>query len=182
MKGYKAAEFNTEETSRNERSLMALCQAVADMKFTYVVSCQNYGIQKRSGDSRAHDILRLMTTYPSLRVAYIDEVEETSKDKSKKMVEKVYYSALVKAVPKSLDTSDPSQNLDQVIYRIKLPGPALLGGGKPENQNHTIIFTRGEGLQTIDMNHDNYMEEAFKMRNLLQEFLKTHMKFCYVGV
>ncbi|KAK1393954.1 hypothetical protein POM88_013010 [Heracleum sosnowskyi] len=117
--------------------------------------------------------------YPSLRVAYIDEVEETSKDKSNKMVEKVYYSALVKAVPKSLDISDPSQNLYQVIYRIKLPGPALLGGGKPENQNHAIIFTRGEGLQTIDLNQDNYMEEAFKMRNLLQEFLKTHMKFCY---
>ena len=62
----------------------------------------------------------------------------------------------------------------QVIYRIKLPGPAILGEGKPENQNHAIIFTRGEGLQTIDMNQDNYMEEAFKMRNLLQEFLEKH--------
>lgn len=40
----------------------------------------------------------------------------------------------------------------QLIYRIKLPGPAILGEGKPENQNHSIIFTRGEGLQTIDMN------------------------------
>ncbi|CAH2068686.1 unnamed protein product [Thlaspi arvense] len=61
-----------------------------------------------------------------------------------------------------------------VIYKIKLPGPAILGEGKPENQNHAIIFTRGEGLQTIDMNQDNYMEEALKMRNLLQEFLKKH--------
>lgn len=40
----------------------------------------------------------------------------------------------------------------QIIYKIKLPGPAILGEGKPENQNHAIIFTRGEGLQTIDMN------------------------------
>ncbi|CAK9177419.1 unnamed protein product [Ilex paraguariensis] len=174
MKGYKAAESNTEEHLRNERSLLAQCQAVADMKFTYVVSCQQYGIQKRSGDARAHDILRLMTKYPSLRVAYIDEVEETGKDKSKKMVEKVYYSALVKAVPKSVDSSEPDQKLDQVVYKIKLPGPAILGEGKPENQNHAIIFTRGEGLQTIDMNQDNYMEEAFKVRNLLQEFLKKH--------
>jgi callose synthase len=62
----------------------------------------------------------------------------------------------------------------KVIYRIKLPGPAMLGEGKPENQNHAIIFTRGEGLQTIDMNQDNYMEEALKMRNLLQEFLTEH--------
>lgn len=38
------------------------------------------------------------------------------------------------------------------IFRIKLPGPAKLGEGKPENQNHAIIFTRGEALQTIDMN------------------------------
>lgn len=44
----------------------------------------------------------------------------------------------------------------QIIYRIKLPGPAILGEGKPENQNHAIIFTRGEGLQTIDMNQVNY--------------------------
>ncbi|XP_042513016.1 callose synthase 3-like [Macadamia integrifolia] len=172
LEGYKAV--NPEEHSKSERSLFTQCQAVADMKFTYVVSCQQYGIDKRSGNARAQDILRLMTTYPSLRVAYIDEVEETSKDKSKRINHKVYYSALVKAAPKSPNASEPVQQLDQVIYRIKLPGPAILGEGKPENQNHAIIFTRGEGLQTIDMNQDNYMEEAFKMRNLLEEFLKKH--------
>lgn len=52
-----------------------------------------------------------------------------------------------------------------MIYRIKLPGPLDIGEGKPENQNHAIIFTRGEALQTIDMNqvgffsinaHDNH--------------------------
>ncbi|KAI3697348.1 hypothetical protein L6452_30307 [Arctium lappa] len=175
MKGYNAAESNTEEHLNNERSLKTQCQAVVDMKFSYVVSCQKYGLQKRAADARAHDILRLMTTYPSLRVAYIDEVEETSNEKSKKVVDHVsYYSVLVKAVPKSSDSSDLVQNQDQVIYRIKLPGPAILGEGKPENQNHAIVFTRGEGLQTIDMNQDNYMEEAFKMRNLLEEFLVTH--------
>ncbi|KAF5736396.1 callose synthase 2-like [Tripterygium wilfordii] len=176
MKGYKSIELNSEQQSKGERSLLVQCQAIADMKFTYVVSCQQYGIHKRSGDRRAADILKLMTTYPSLRVAYIDEVEETSKDKTKRTIEKVYYSALVKApLPtKPIDSSEPVQNLDQVIYRIKLPGPAILGGGKPENQNHAIIFTRGEGLQTIDMNQDNYMEEALKMRNLLQEFLTKH--------
>ncbi|KAA3479579.1 callose synthase 7-like [Gossypium australe] len=57
------------------------------------------------------------------------------------------------------------------IYRIKLPGPPTkIGEGKPENQNHALIFTRGEALQTIDMNQDNYFEEAFKMRNVLEEF------------
>ncbi|KAH7849658.1 hypothetical protein Vadar_021042 [Vaccinium darrowii] len=175
MEGYKAVELNMEDQVKGERSLWAQCQAVADMKFTYVVSCQQYGIDKRSGNPRAQDILRLMTTYPSLRVAFIDEVEEPSKDRTKKINQKVYYSSLVKAaLPKSSNSLEPEQNLDQEIYRIKLPGPAILGEGKPENQNHAIIFTRGEGLQTIDMNQDNYMEEALKMRNLLQEFLKKH--------
>ncbi|KAJ0771630.1 putative 1,3-beta-glucan synthase [Helianthus annuus] len=135
MEGYKAIELN-EDQMKGERSLWAQCQAVADMKFTHVVSCQQY-------------------------------------DATKKINQKVYYSALVKAMPNS-NASETGQNLDQVIYKIKLPGPAILGEGKPENQNHAIIFTRGEGLQTIDMNQDNYMEEALKMRNLLQEFLKKH--------
>ncbi|EXB29008.1 Callose synthase 3 [Morus notabilis] len=176
MEGYKAVELNSEDQQKGERSLWAQCQAVADMKFTYVVSCQLYGIHKRSGDPRALDTLKLMTTYPSLRVAYIDEVEQTSIDRSStRNNPKLYYSTLVKALPtKSIDSQEPFQNLDQIIYRIRLPGPAILGEGKPENQNHAIIFTRGEGLQTIDMNQDNYMEEALKMRNLLQEFLKKH--------
>lgn len=79
-----------------------------------------------------------MCSNPSLRVAYIDEVEGREKDKN----QKVYYSVLVKA----------SNGLDQEIYRIKLPGIVKLGEGKPENQNHAMIFTRGEALQTIDMN------------------------------
>ncbi|KAL5980522.1 Callose synthase 5 [Asimina triloba] len=106
------------------------------------------------------DIAVVEIINPSLRVAYIDEVEEREDSR----VLKVYYSVLVKAV----------DNLDQEIYRIKLPGSAKIGEGKPENQNHAIIFTRGEALQTIDMNQDNYLEEALKMRNLLEEFNENH--------
>ncbi|ONK58441.1 uncharacterized protein A4U43_C09F12800 [Asparagus officinalis] len=58
-----------------------------------------------------------------------------------------------------------------VIYQIKLPSPTILGEGKAETQNHAIIFTRGEGLQTTDMKQDNYLVEAFKLRNLPQEFV-----------
>ncbi|CAJ1974879.1 unnamed protein product [Sphenostylis stenocarpa] len=158
--GYKAVSVPSEEDKKSHRSLYASLEAVADMKFTYVATCQNYGNQKRSGDRRATDILNLMVNNPSLRVAYIDEVEEREGGK----VQKVYYSVLVKAV----------DNLDQEIFRIKLPGPAKIGEGKPENQNHAIVFTRGEALQTIDMNQDNYLEEALKMRNLLEEFTEDH--------
>lgn len=62
MQGYKAIELS-EDHVKGERSLWTQCQAVADMKFTYVVSCQKYGIHKRSGDPRATDILRLMSGY-----------------------------------------------------------------------------------------------------------------------
>ncbi|KAF3440590.1 hypothetical protein FNV43_RR18874 [Rhamnella rubrinervis] len=160
LNGYKAVTVPSEEDKKSQRSLYAQLEAVADMKFTYVATCQNYGNQKRSGDRRATDILNLMVNNPSLRVAYIDEMEERENGK----VQKVYYSVLIKAV----------DNLDQEIYRIKLPGAAKIGEGKPENQNHAIIFTRGEALQAIDMNQDNYLEEAFKMRNLLEEFNEDH--------
>ncbi|KAG0486461.1 hypothetical protein HPP92_008556 [Vanilla planifolia] len=157
MKGCPNIETN--HGKRNSQlSLAAKLDALVDMKFTYVISCQMFGAQKASGDSHAQDIIDLMSRYPSLRIAYIEEKEEIVADKT----HKVYSSILIKAVNK----------LDQEIYRIKLPGPPIIGEGKPENQNHAIIFTRGEALQAIDMNQDNYFEEAYKMRNLLQEFLK----------
>ncbi|KAF5950988.1 hypothetical protein HYC85_012981 [Camellia sinensis] len=151
LQGYDAIE-------RRNDTLSAQLDALADMKFTYVISCQMFGSQKSAGDPQAQDILDLMIRYPSLRVAYVEEKEEIVENKPVK----VYSSILVKAV----------NGFDQEIYRIKLPGPPNIGEGKPENQNHAIIFTRGEALQAIDMNQDNYMEEAFKMRNVLQEFLQ----------
>ncbi|KAL2938817.1 Callose synthase 1 [Bienertia sinuspersici] len=267
--------YRTIEKSEAHKKIFDYSQALTDLKFTYVVSCQVYGNQKKSSDSRdrscANNILNLMLTYPSLRVAYIDDRDEKVNGKP----EKVYYSVLVKGGDK-LD--EPSINTAEAgfaevcvcsrvigkgvclwgvtalvnagtnagyrrpdchqtfvllellegrsskasdsrshaeIYRIKLPGPPTeIGEGKPENQNHAIIFTRGEALQTIDMNQqcrgvvvdggcgcgfveetmavdcgraagvdvsgglrwDNYFEEAFKMRNVLEEFQKSRRK------
>src|SRR6185312_12343176 len=45
-----------------------------------------------------------------------------------------------------------------------------LGDGKSDNQNHAIIFYRGEFLQLVDANQDNYLEECLKIRNVLGEF------------
>ncbi|KAJ3692137.1 hypothetical protein LUZ60_012487 [Juncus effusus] len=142
----------------NPKDLPAQLDALADMKFTYVISCQKFGEQKAAGDPHAQDIIDLMIRYPALRVAYIEEKEVIIDEAP----HKVYSSILIKA----------ENNLDQEIYRIKLPGPPIIGEGKPENQNHAIIFTRGDALQTIDMNQDMYLEEAYKMRNVLQEFVK----------
>ncbi|KAG5227574.1 callose synthase [Salix suchowensis] len=136
-------------------------RALADLKFTYVVTCQIYGKQKENQKPEAADIALLMQRNEALRIAFIDEVESL-KDGT---VQKEYYSKLVKA-----DISGK----DKEIYSVKLPGNPKLGEGKPENQNHAIIFTRGSAIQTIDMNQDNYFEEALKMRNLLEEFHQDH--------
>ncbi|KAF3444128.1 hypothetical protein FNV43_RR13818 [Rhamnella rubrinervis] len=129
------------------------------MKYTYVVACQIYGTQKARKDPHAEEISYLMQQNEALRVAYVDEVS-TGRD------EKEYYSVLVKY--------DHQLQKEVEIYRIKLPGPLKLGEGKPENQNHAIIFTRGDAVQTIDMNQDNYFEEALKIRNLLEEYRRYY--------
>uniref|UniRef100_A0A0D9YA15 1,3-beta-glucan synthase n=1 Tax=Oryza glumipatula TaxID=40148 RepID=A0A0D9YA15_9ORYZ len=158
----KLEHRKTVQSSQEGWASFDMARAIADIKFTYVVSCQVYGMQKTSKDLKDKacylNILNLMLTYPSLRVAYIEEVEAPAGNGT---TEKTYYSVLVKG----------GEKYDEEIYRIKLPGkPTDIGEGKPENQNHAIVFTRGEALQAIDMNQDNYLEEAFKMRNVLEEF------------
>lgn len=126
-------------------------------KFGYVVTCQIYGSMKRDQDPKADDIDYLMQTHPHLRVAYIDTIRLNRSGAS------VFFSVLVK--------SNGKGKIEE-IYRVRLPGNPIIGEGKPENQNHAMIFTRGEFIQTIDMNQEGYFEEALKMRNCLQEFAK----------
>ncbi|XP_030462303.1 callose synthase 12-like [Syzygium oleosum] len=134
-------------------------RGIAVMKYSYVVACQQYGYQKAKSDPKAKDILYLMKNNEALRIAYVDEV-------SGSRGENEYFSVLVKY--------DRQSEQEVEIYRIKLPGPFKLGEGKPENQNQAIIFTRGDAIQTIDMNQDNYLEEALKMPNLLEEFERLY--------
>lgn len=114
-------------------------QATAAMKFTYVVTCQIYGIQKAKNEAVAHDIQYLMKEFPALRIAYVD-VSSSGKE---------HYSVLSKY--------DSALEKEVEIYRIQLPGPVKIGEGKPENQNHAIIFTRGDAVQAIDMNQVGYL-------------------------
>ncbi|KAF7036500.1 hypothetical protein CFC21_047150 [Triticum aestivum] len=158
-------------------NIVDMALAIADIKFTYVVSCQVYGMQKVSKNLKDKacylNILNLMIMYPSLRIAYIDEVEAPTKNGT---TEKTYYSVLVKGVGEKYDEV-LAEYKHKCFHIASFPSKASLasltkdiGEGKPENQNHAIIFTRGEALQAIDMNQDNYLEEAFKMRNVLEEF------------
>lgn len=57
------------ESYQELQSDIEMAQAIADIKFTYVVSCQVYGMQKTSKDvkdkSRYQNILNLMLMYRS---------------------------------------------------------------------------------------------------------------------
>ena len=59
MQGYDEA-LKAASNEKSQQSLSSNIEAVADMKFTYVVTCQNYGVQKRTQDPRANDIFNLM--------------------------------------------------------------------------------------------------------------------------
>lgn len=148
----------TRSLSRADSSVSTMFKGheygTALMKYTYVVACQIYGAQKAKKDPHAEEILYLMKNNEALRVAYVDEVPVRDGTE--------YYSVLVKF--------DQQLQREVEIYRVRLPGPLKLGEGKPENQNHALIFTRGDAVQTIDMNQDSYFEEALKMRNLLEEY------------
>ncbi|KAJ7957439.1 Callose synthase-like protein [Quillaja saponaria] len=157
----EAAIGSNEVTDTCRFELSPEARAQSDLKFTYVVTCQIYGKQKEEQKPEAADIALLMQRNEALRVAFIDVVEALKDGK----VNTEYYSKLVKA---------DINGKDKEIYSIKLPGNPKLGEGKPENQNHAIVFTRGNAMQTIDMNQDNYFEEALKMRNLLEEFHQDH--------
>ncbi|CAM9277229.1 unnamed protein product, partial [Sphacelaria rigidula] len=124
-------------------------------KFSYVVSCQQHSKLLRSTNeadrAKAKAVELLMEMHPSLKVSYV----EASRDGR-------HLSVLIRY--------DESRGRIMKQYEVELPGPILVGEGKPNNQNHAIIFTRGEALQAIDMNQDGALEDALKIRQLLGEF------------
>ena len=145
-----------------EHTSPAEIDTLAKLKFNYVVACQVYGQMRKNSDHKADDIDFLLARHPNLRVAYIDNIRTNREG------DQTFYSVLIKGDTLGDDKVKPHGI--QEVYRIKLPGNPVLGEGKPENQNHALIFTRGRYLQAIDMNQDGYFEEGLKMRNLLQEF------------
>ena len=130
-------------------------------KFYITVSMQRFNDFTEEEHDSAEVLLR---AYPELQIAYIEEFIQ-GVDESR-----VYYSCLI-------DGSCPKDANARRIpkYRIKLSGYPILGDGKSDNQNHSVIFTRGEYIQLIDANQDNYIEECLKIRNILAEFEEQHL-------
>lgn len=141
-------------------------------KFSYVVASQRYGDLRKASNAKGRWLARgveyLLHQHLGLRVAFLDSVYG-SRGK------KVQHAVLIRARG-GTPVEDPM--CTEELYRIRLPVNHLEGGGhgvilgegKPENQNCSIIFCFGEVIQAIDMNQDNYLCEAVKMRNLINEF------------
>ncbi|KAF8894605.1 glycosyltransferase family 48 protein [Infundibulicybe gibba] len=140
-------------TERLEREL----EKMARRKFKFTISMQRFSKFNKEEHENAEFLLR---AYPDLQIAYLDEEPGPRGGEAK------LFSALI----------DGHSELDEATgrrkpkFRVELPGNPILGDGKSDNQNHAMIFYRGEYLQLIDANQDNYLEECLKIRNILGEF------------
>lgn len=125
-------------------------------KFHIVVSMQRY---KSLDAEELENTEALLRAYPQLQIAYIDEVYDETTEQI------MFYSCII-------DGNCPKNDKNERVpkYKIRLSGDPLLGDGKSDNQNHSVIFTRGEYIQLIDANQDNYIEECYKIRSVLAEF------------
>ncbi|KAI9296955.1 1,3-beta-glucan synthase [Neoconidiobolus thromboides FSU 785] len=127
-------------------------------KFRFLISMQRYCSFTAA---EKEDVEFLLKAYPDLQIAYLLEITRETEDGP----EVQYFSCLIDGHCEKLEDGSRKPR-----YMIELPGHPILGDGKADNQNHSIIFTRGEYIQLIDANQDNYLEEAMKIRNILAEF------------
>ncbi|GAA5924834.1 1,3-beta-glucan synthase [Sporobolomyces koalae] len=145
-------------TERLEREL----ERMARRKFRFLVSMQRYSKFSKEEVENTEFLLR---AYPDLQIAYLDE-ERPRKEGGEPRI----FSALIDGHSEILPNGKRRPK-----FRIELPGNPILGDGKSDNQNHAVIFHRGEYIQLVDANQDNYLEECLKIRNVLGEFEDFHV-------
>ncbi|KAH7349385.1 1,3-beta-glucan synthase component [Plectosphaerella cucumerina] len=146
----------------NSDKLERELERMARRKFKLIVSMQRFAKFKKEEMENAEFLLR---AYPDLQIAYLDEEAPLNEGDEPRL-----YSALIDGHSEVMENG-----MRRPKFRIQLSGNPVLGDGKSDNQNHAIIFYRGEYIQLIDANQDNYLEECLKIRSVLAEFeeLKT---------
>lgn len=141
----------------NSDKLERELERMARRKFKIVVSMQRFA--KFSMEERENTEF-LLRAYPDLQIAYLDEEPPLNEGEDPRL-----YSALIDGHSEIMENG-----FRRPKFRIQLSGNPILGDGKSDNQNHAIIFYRGEYIQLIDANQDNYLEECLKIRSVLAEF------------
>lgn len=141
----------------NSDKLERELERMARRKFKILVSMQRYAKFSKEERENAEFLLR---AYPDLQIAYLDEEPPVNEGEDPRL-----YSALIDGHSEIMENG-----MRRPKFRIMLSGNPILGDGKSDNQNHCLIFYRGEYLQLIDANQDNYLEECLKIRSVLAEF------------
>lgn len=126
-------------------------------KFKLLVSMQRYARFTKEEKENTEFVLR---AYPDVQITYLDEEPSEIDGEEPKI-----FSTLIDGHSEILEDGQRKPK-----YRVQLSGNPILGDGKSDNQNHALIFYRGEYIQLIDANQDNYLEECLKIRNILAEF------------
>ncbi|KAL6941910.1 1,3-beta-D-glucan synthase [Hanseniaspora vineae] len=147
----------------NAEGLERELEKMARRKFKFVVSMQRLAKFKPHEMENAEFLLR---AYPDLQVVYLDEEPPLNEGDEPRI-----YSSLIDGHCEILPNGRRRPK-----FRVQLSGNPILGDGKSDNQNHAIIFTRGEYLQLIDANQDNYLEECLKIRSVLAEFEELNVE------
>lgn len=142
----------------NSSALEKELERMARRKFKMCVAMQRYAKFTKEERENAEFLLR---AYPDLQIAYLDEEPPENEGE-----DPVIYSALIDGHSEIMEET----GMRRPRFRIRLSGNPILGDGKSDNQNHAIIFYRGEYIQLIDANQDCYLEECLKIRNVLAEF------------
>jgi 1,3-beta-glucan synthase len=141
----------------NSDKLERELERMARRKFKIIVSMQRFAKFKKEEMENAEFLLR---AYPDLQIAYLDEEPPLAEGEEPRL-----YSALIDGHSEIMENG-----MRRPKFRIQLSGNPILGDGKSDNQNHALIFYRGEYIQLIDANQDNYLEECLKIRSVLAEF------------
>ena len=141
----------------NSDKLERELERMARRKFKIIVSMQRYAKFSKEERENAEFLLR---AYPDLQIAYLDEEPPANDGEDPRL-----YSALIDGHSELMENG-----MRRPKFRVMLSGNPILGDGKSDNQNHCLIFYRGEYIQLIDANQDNYLEECLKIRSVLAEF------------
>lgn len=156
VEGESDNETDAETFTDKKKETENLLDSMANQKFRFLVAMQRYA---KFNDEEAANCEFLLTEHPHLQIAYIDE------EVNPETQQITYYSVLIDGHCDILPNNKRAPK-----YRVCLPGNPILGDGKSDNQNHALIFYRGEYLQLVDANQDNYLEECLKIRSIFGEF------------
>ncbi|KAJ6784697.1 hypothetical protein PWT90_00440 [Aphanocladium album] len=132
-------------------------ETMARRKFKILVSMQRF---TKFSNYEMENTEFMLRAYPDLQIAYLEQEEQENDGDEPKI-----FSTLIDGHCEIMEDGRRRPK-----FRVQLSGNPILGDGKSDNQNHALIFYRGEYIQLVDANQDNYLEECLKIRNVLAEF------------